>query len=642
MWQWFFIGCLGLRKMARSSPHVAGSPNIAIALSECEQAFLGSNYASCLKQLRALPKDNPHVQHNLAVALFFVEGKASSKQLVTKLQALFDKCLEKAPSPNTLATIGVNLALGFLQSRKFGVALHTLEAVWAQLHSSGPPAYEEEYISVLTFLLVDLYQQQFHIQGAKTILTTVQEYLGSTSSKDKPVSAMETLKFRLHQGWGRLHLLTRDLKACKSHFRDALNIRKQDNNTLFLRGSFEYVKGNYPKSIRMLAGCEKQLPSNGGQHMQVLFLNNMGCIHLKMQKPHAAQLYFSRALSLNESYCDRPSTLRSARTAAFCHHDHQHQIAYNLGLSFKACGNFHKAVQCFGHAVQGVGHMPHVWIRMAECAIMACKAVEDKQAKAPLYTLHGQGRSRLLHIPTPPVPTVFVSDDLNLEQAGVHLDCALGVLAQMLVTAQQFKDDEDSDGCQSFVVGGLGALQTPPLQSSLRKLLLHCHLLKAFIALQLNVPSVTLHHTREMDKYETNDTASKFLATLYTAHALSMQGEHEQAAEKLSVDAAPLIGSLSAPKQSDDGSDQSLNYELDRGVKTAQAILFLNTAHAFCKQGSYPVAQQTLSKIWPRLMQGDEQTRRAAVVLAAYIELALQNYDQAALIVRTGGFPSIH
>ncbi len=109
-------------------------------------------------------------------------------------------------------------------------------------------------------------------------------------------------------------------------------------------------------------------------HPQYYF-NNLGVIHLKMQKYNLAIFYFGKALKfLEKSQTGQPafippekenpteqvSTLNAQKTP---------EILYNYGLALYKVGKFEEAFRCFEKSSQTLKHHPRLWYYMGLCCL---------------------------------------------------------------------------------------------------------------------------------------------------------------------------------------------------------------------------------------------------------------------------------
>ncbi|KAK6941696.1 hypothetical protein RJ641_027073 [Dillenia turbinata] len=181
---------------------------------------------------------------------------------------------------------------------------------------------------------------------------------------DRSISISD-LKFKLHLYKVRLLLLTRNLKTAKREVKMAMmnGARGRDSSmALLLKSQLEYARGNHRKAIKLLMAS-----GNGTETgMTGIFFNNLGCIHYQLGKYHTSSLYFSRALSNSSSlWKDKPLKLSSFSQ------DKSLQIVYNSGVQYLACGKPILAANCFKKASLIFYDQPLLWLRIAECCLMA-------------------------------------------------------------------------------------------------------------------------------------------------------------------------------------------------------------------------------------------------------------------------------
>lgn len=157
----------------------------------------------------------------------------------------------------------------------------------------------------------------------------------------------------------------------------------QNISSIFLKANLEYLKRNYIKSIKVLNSLVGQtLPAfkDTGESINLMYYNNLGCIHHYMGKPNLSMFYFQKAIKENEEALKslpKPDTSEplSNRPLYTLSSNKNIELMYNLGVVLLYAGQPIKAFDCLTEVVQ-VYHMnPRLWLRMAECCIMAHKAV---------------------------------------------------------------------------------------------------------------------------------------------------------------------------------------------------------------------------------------------------------------------------
>ncbi|KAL8129607.1 hypothetical protein V2J09_018762 [Rumex salicifolius] len=177
-------------------------------------------------------------------------------------------------------------------------------------------------------------------------------------------SSFIDLKFRLPLYRVHFLLLTRSLKLAKRDLKLAMNISRDGDSSsaLLLKSQLELARGNYVKAEKLLKASYNQLEIGSS----ILYDNNVGCIFYQCGKYNTAGVFFSRALH-------RCSSLRKEKpkNLATVSQDKSVLIMYNCGLQYLACGNPVLAAQCFQKASLALYKRPLLWLRFAECSLMA-------------------------------------------------------------------------------------------------------------------------------------------------------------------------------------------------------------------------------------------------------------------------------
>ncbi|KAL3840756.1 hypothetical protein ACJIZ3_025347 [Penstemon smallii] len=183
------------------------------------------------------------------------------------------------------------------------------------------------------------------------------------SQADESLSAID-LRLKLHLYKVRFLLLTRNLKAAKREVKLAMNVARGKDYpmALYLKSQLEYARGNHRKAIKLLMASsnhtEVGIPS--------MYYNNLGCIYYRLGKHQTSGVFFSKALS-NSSLVrkEKPPKLLSLSQ------DKSLLITYNCGVSSLACGRPFHAARCFQTASLIFYDRPLLWVRIAECCLMA-------------------------------------------------------------------------------------------------------------------------------------------------------------------------------------------------------------------------------------------------------------------------------
>ncbi|KAK9706210.1 hypothetical protein RND81_07G111200 [Saponaria officinalis] len=193
----------------------------------------------------------------------------------------------------------------------------------------------------------------------------------------------------------QLLLLTRNLKAAKREVKQAMNIAREvdSSRALLLKSQLEYARGNYSKAFKLLRASSNQ--SDVGS--SIIINNNIGCIYYQQGKHHTSSIFFQKALS-NCSFLwkEKPRKLTTFSQ------DKSLLIAYNCGLQYLACGKPLLAARCFSKASLIFYNKPLLWLRLAECCVVAMekgflKCTKNFTCDSPVNVhVSGQGKWRQL------------------------------------------------------------------------------------------------------------------------------------------------------------------------------------------------------------------------------------------------------
>ncbi|KAJ8434965.1 hypothetical protein Cgig2_027808 [Carnegiea gigantea] len=195
----------------------------------------------------------------------------------------------------------------------------------------------------------------------------------------------------------QLLLLTRNLKAAKREVKLAMNIARgvDSSRTLLLKSQLEYARGNYPKAFKLLKASSNQ-PDLGSS---IIINNNVGCIYYQQGKHHTSSVFFHKALS----NCSSVRKEEPQKLATFSQ-DKSLLIAYNCGVQYLACGKPILAARFFLKASLAFCNRPLLWLRLAECCLMALEKRLLKHTEASIHEsdlrvqVIGQGKWRYLAV----------------------------------------------------------------------------------------------------------------------------------------------------------------------------------------------------------------------------------------------------
>ncbi|KAG8639318.1 CCR4-NOT transcription complex subunit 10 isoform X2 [Manihot esculenta] len=209
---------------------------------------------------------------------------------------------------------------------------------------------------------------------------------------DRCISSID-LKLMLQLYKVRFLLLTRNLKQAKREVKLAMNIaRGRDSSTaLLLKSQLEYARGNHRKAIKLLMAS-----SNRAEMGISSMFNNLGCIYFRLYKYHTSSVLFSKALSSSSSVRkDKPLKLSTF------FQDKSLLIIYNCGIQHLSCGKPLLAARCFQKASLIFYNLPILWLRLAECCLMALEKGLIKVGRTPGKSeiiVHVVGKGKWRHL----------------------------------------------------------------------------------------------------------------------------------------------------------------------------------------------------------------------------------------------------
>ncbi|XP_007013546.2 PREDICTED: CCR4-NOT transcription complex subunit 10 [Theobroma cacao] len=195
---------------------------------------------------------------------------------------------------------------------------------------------------------------------------------GLTSADDLPRTTVDRsisgvdLKLKLQLYKVQFLLLTRNVKIAKREVKLAMNIaRGRDSSmALLLKAQLEYARGNHRKAIKLLMASSNRADAA----ISSMFNNNLGCIYYQLGKYHTSAVFFSKALSS----CSSLQKEKPLKLLTFSQ-DKSLVITYNCGLQYLACGKPILAARCFQKASLIFYKRPLLWLRLAECCLMAAE-----------------------------------------------------------------------------------------------------------------------------------------------------------------------------------------------------------------------------------------------------------------------------
>uniref|UniRef100_A0A7R9YFP9 CCR4-NOT transcription complex subunit 10 n=1 Tax=Pinguiococcus pyrenoidosus TaxID=172671 RepID=A0A7R9YFP9_9STRA len=349
---------------------------------------------------------------------------------------------------------------------------------------------------------------------------------------------------------------------------------------LFLKANYEYLRNNYKKVLKLLDAASRganeeqhaqpsAATAGGEQHsiltpsMRILFLNNMGCLHLRLHRARVALHYFQQALSELENAKGSRKTTSSGQEQMDLEVLPSENILYNTGLQLLLVGRPQEAFAALRASATLFTHRPRLWIRLAECCIGidAAKGVEEKQrlqatsnkaiiAYGDLVRgIAGKGRCRRVLLPIPENQQDVVApeaSDVSGGGDGAGLGSSLKDAVFYLSNAIYLSQDLDRGSGEEMMGGSVE-------NGEARAVYVAAHTHLAYVYLRLGCPTLALDSAEKVIAVrlpdgsedaavndEDNEEAQKsdaqrgvvarrHLAHTYAAEALCLLGKPDQA-----------------------------------------------------------------------------------------------------------------
>ncbi|CAH8389756.1 unnamed protein product [Eruca vesicaria subsp. sativa] len=532
------------------------------------------------------------------------------------------------------------------------------DALKSDLTAAESGLCEEEYDNVLAEIEAEKRMKPVGHIPANNLLKTIGE---------RSILTVD-VKLELQLYKVRFLLLTRNLKLAKREVKHAMNIaQKRDSSmALLLKSQLEYAHGNHRKAIKLLlvSGIQKELRTLG------IYNNNLGCIYYQLGKYQAASVLFSKALR-------NWSSLRKEKPVKLCSlsQDKSLLITYNCGVLYLACEKPLLAAQCFQKASLVFCRHPLLWLRIAECCILALQKglLEERNTSSDISEIRvhviGKGKWRQLmmeengfvelggssHWPklSLPLARICLSNSmylLNVSLLNVSKSDLESPLSVMINESKEasWSDHGDANTNSEFKEAK-GGMNQDIIQNSLsayndirRR---ENHLLKqallanlAYVELELENPIKALSAANSLLQLPDCSKVYVFLAHIYAAEALCLLNRPGEAGAHLSV---YLLGQedfklpfaqedfdpwrMNMSSDCEETSDCSTGNARDSlKPEEARGALFANLAALFATQGHYdqakPFIQHTLT-VLPNNVQ--------ATITAVYIDLMVGRSQDA-------------
>ncbi|XP_058206895.1 uncharacterized protein LOC131320263 isoform X2 [Rhododendron vialii] len=395
----------------------------AAAAKDASAAFHREKFSECMHVLNQLLQNNgddPKVLHNIAIARSFQDGCSDPKKLLVllnnvraiiwfhfhehaKAYSILDSLYQKIEQIDEgialrICLLFLDVALASVDPWKFFDVLNYLEKACSVSNtisqigssnfeakssslpspSSAPDASESPLSRTLLEENLETLISNIDMSGRNLAgLSGLQSSNNRMwAPSDHSVSTCD-LRLKLQLYKVQLLLLTRNLKAAKREVKMAMAMNvahgKDSSMALLLKSQLEYDRGNYPKAIKLLMTSSNQTEIG----ISSIYNNNMGCIYYRLGKYHTSSIFFSKALINSSSLRKENPKMLSTFSQ-----DKSLEIIYNCGVQYLACGKPILAARCFHKASLIFCRRPLLWLRIAECCLVAVEKGLAKSSSA--------------------------------------------------------------------------------------------------------------------------------------------------------------------------------------------------------------------------------------------------------------------
>ncbi|PIN05924.1 TPR repeat-containing protein [Handroanthus impetiginosus] len=265
---------------------------------------------------------------------------------------------------------------------------------------------------------------------------------------EEPLSIAD-LRVKLHLYKVRFMLLARNLKAAKREVKLAMNIARGKDYpmALYLKSQLEYARGNHRKAIKLLMASS----NNAETGISSMYYNNLGCIYYRLGKHHVSGVFFAKALN-NSSRVRKEGPLKLLTLSQ----DKSLLITYNCGVYSLACGRPLHAARCFQTASLIFYSRPLLWLRIAECCLMALekgliKSISSASNRSDIrVSVIGKGKWRQLGLSH---GEHVGNDDLFTADVKKH-DLSISLAWQCLVNVLYLLESSEANYSRSGLAPG--------------------------------------------------------------------------------------------------------------------------------------------------------------------------------------------
>ncbi|KAF7994310.1 hypothetical protein HCN44_003400 [Aphidius gifuensis] len=663
--------------------------------------FQKKSYTTCLTYLNKLellrPKDLQVIHNKIVVEYYKCDFKKTELARKTLNAVCGNPVLTDAPQDTSedveKCVIRYNQAVLHYHTRQYEAALQILNRLFTFVE-----AMEENLAWKVCLLLIELYIQTNRLDATLSLINYVEsqficssETIKSSSSgdnlnptktasvsketkiqkKDNTDSQNDLFRIKLLKYKARIYLLLRQPKLCQKEWDTMLLVgAPQTTSTIFLKAHYEYVLGNYDKSIKLLNSATDNLDYKlCGGSAAVIYYNNMACINYSRSKPNLAAFYLEKALEENKKSIESirgketDKDPLSSQPVYTLGGDKHHELMFSLGISLLQAGQATRAFDCFLEAAQRLQNNPILWLKLAECCVYCHKPTNEvdfdviKFRDCLVQKVIGNGNNKKIILSSGlNTDTKYHCESLSYAIPQPTIEFAMLCLKNALFALPK----KENMQCPSSSLSGLpfnssvnlssgnttppcGIVSTHPSMSiipitshatwiEVMNLKIAILAASSYVSLCLGDYTVAFEHAKTLLKIEKIPGAYKLLGNLYAAECLILMDKINDAIDYLNIqDLFDLDLSIDMlDVDSEQNNDCNVNVFafkhkwFPRSLRTANAVMRYNLAVAYAIRGELDKSGETLKQVY--MSKGpDCDVPIHVIMLALYIELQLGN-----------------
>ncbi|XP_074644755.1 CCR4-NOT transcription complex subunit 10-like [Tubulanus polymorphus] len=605
--------------------------------SRSMQEFEQGQYDTALQILNELLKlrqGDAKIMHNKAVIEYYQSGLKKTDEFRQHIRNICNQCqvnLDNIAAMDDVDQILLyyNHAVILYRLRQYHSAVNIVDKLFQFIEP-----LEENLARKVSLLLAQLYLCTHQPEKATGLLSFIEKSLFSSNGGNKtsereskdgsPEYGMSDVwKARISQYKARCYLMLKSMKFCKREIKNLMNTIGVSPQLVFLKSNFEYLRGNYRKAIKVLnTAIQAKGPMENPETLNVMYFNNMACIHFHMCKHHLGTFYLRKALAENEAVTRdlRKAVLSKSLSGRPVHSlgiSKYYELLYNMGIQLLHCGKPLAAFDCLIEVIQVFPSNARLWLRLAECCIMCYRESneEDSSLSNRLQVIQGSvgsGVHRKLIIGPGLKETDKMSTDsaaipgTTIEFASLCLQNALLNIPDDPINAVPTDNENDTSKVHEPLT--VPAPPGNPMRGQ-EVANLRCTILcdSAYVALCLNDFLMAYYYADLLIKQPKLSGAHRYLGHMYISEALVALDKIADAIQHLNPD---LITDVSpTPPECKHEQEKDRNGDLPEGeakaalyswcpkdITKAKAIMQYNLAAAHTLRGEHEKAIMNLAK----------------------------------------------